>query len=211
MLWIALGIIISYLIGSIPTAYLFGRALKGIDIRNFGSGNVGATNALRVLGKWPGITVLILDILKGFCVVFFLASILAQKITNISTATLCVLFGASCICGHIWTVFLKFKGGKGVATMLGVFLGLSLKVVGPQFIIAVLLTWLLVFLITKIVSISSIVTSISIPIYLILFCQSKILVIFAVLLSILIIIRHKANLKRFLQGKEPQLSFKKSA
>src|SRR3989338_6731967 len=113
MPWIILGICISYFIGSLPTAYIFGRVLKGIDIRKFGSGNVGATNALRVLGKPAGIAVLVLDIFKGVVAVLFLGNIIATRITGIPDVTLRVLLGFSCISGHNWTIFLRFKGGKG--------------------------------------------------------------------------------------------------
>ncbi len=206
MLWIILGILISYLIGSIPTAYIFGRVLKGIDIRKFGSGNVGATNALRVLGKPAGITVLVLDILKGFVVVFFLGNSIVTRITGISDITARVLLGFCCIFGHNWTIFLKFKGGKGMATTLGVLLGLAVKVAGIKIIFVLLiLTWLIVFVITRIVSLASILSGVSLPAYMFLFKQPRILIYSSVLLSAFIILRHKSNLKRLFQGKEPRL------
>ena len=207
MLWIILGILISYLIGSIPTGYIFGRALKGIDIRKFGSGNVGATNALRVLGKPAGIAVLVLDILKGFVVVFFLGNIIVARITGIpDDITTRLLLGLSCICGHNWTIFLKFKGGKGMATTLGVLLGLTVKVAGLKLIFAlVILTWLVVFIITRIVSLASILSGITLPVYMFLFKQPRILICSSVLLSMFIILRHKSNLKRIFEGKEPRL------
>ncbi len=207
MLWIILGILISYLIGSIPTAYIFGRVLKGIDIRKFGSGNVGATNALRVLGKPAGIAVLVLDILKGFVVVFFLGNIIVARITGIpDDITTRLLLGLSCICGHNWTIFLKLKGGKGMATTLGVLLGLTVKVAGLKLIFAlVILTWLVVFIITRIVSLASILSGITLPVYMFLFKQPRILICSSVLLSMFIILRHKSNLKRIFEGKEPRL------
>ena len=206
MLWIILGILISYLIGSIPTAYIFGRLLKGIDIRKSGSGNVGATNALRVLGKPAGIAVLVLDILKGFAAVFFLGNIIAARITGISDITARVLLGFCCICGHNWTIFLRFKGGKGMATTLGVLLGLAVKAAGIKVVFAlVILTWIFVFVITRIVSLASILSGIALPLYMFLLKQPRILIYSSVLLSILIILRHKSNLKRLFQGKEPRL------
>jgi glycerol-3-phosphate acyltransferase PlsY len=210
MLWIILAIFISYLIGSIPTAYIFGRLLKGIDIRKFGSGNVGATNALRVLGKGPGMAVLILDMLKGFVAVVILADILLTRITFVSDEVLRIILGLGCISGHNWTVFLGFKGGKGVATTLGVLFGLSVKIVGLKLILAVILTWFLVFLVIRIVSIASVLTGVALPLYMLIFKQSKTLIFSGILLCIFIILRHKANLKRFFHGKEPRLSFKKS-
>ena len=208
MLWIILGIIISYFIGSIPTAFIFGRILKGIDIRQFGSGNVGATNALRVLGKGPGIMVLVLDILKGLVAVLFLGNfVLAKaKMVGISDEILRTLLGLSCISGHNWTIFLRFKGGKGVATTLGVLLGLAVKISGLKIVLGlVILTWIFMFLIIRIVSLASVICGISLPIYMVLFKQSNFLIFFGMLLAIFIILRHGSNIKRVLQGKERRL------
>lgn len=207
MAWIIIGLLVSYLIGSIPTAYIFGRLLKGIDIRKFGSGNVGATNALRVLGKPVGISVLILDIFKGFLVVVFLGDfIAARRIPVISAETLRTILGLSCVLGHNWTMFLGFKGGKGVATTLGVLSGLSVKITGLKIVLVlVILTWWIVFLILRTVSLASVLTGISLPIYMVLFKQSKALVYLSIFLSLFIILRHKSNLKRILQGKESRI------
>lgn len=206
MLWIILGILISYFIGSIPTAYIFGRVLKGIDIRKFGSGNVGATNALRVLGKRPGIMVLVLDILKGFVVVLFLGNFVLAKIAGISDETVRIFLGLSCISGHNWTIFLRFRGGKGIATTFGVLLGLTIKIASLKMVLSlVILTWVLTFIILRIVSLASVLTGISLPIYMILFKQPNVLTLSSIILAIFIILRHKLNLKRILQGKEPRL------
>ncbi|MBM3255812.1 MAG: glycerol-3-phosphate 1-O-acyltransferase PlsY [Candidatus Omnitrophica bacterium] len=210
MLWIITGSITSYLIGSIPNAYIFGRLLKGIDIRKEGSGNVGATNALRVLGKGPGIAVLALDILKGFLAVFVLGSLLAAKLSNISTESRSIILGLSCICGHNWTIFLGFKGGKGIATTLGVLIGLALQIPGLKLILLmVVITWLIVFIAARIVSLASVIAAIALPIYILLFKESAILAALSILLALFIILRHKSNLQRLLKGKEPRLSFKK--
>jgi len=209
MLWIIPGILISYLIGSIPTAYIFGRVLKGIDIRKFGSGNIGATNALRVLGKWPGITVLVLDILKGFIAVVFLGNLVVVRMGGLAETSARILLGLSCICGHNWTIFLKFKGGKGMATTLGVLLGLAVRVAGLNLIFAlVILTWLVIFIITRIVSLASILAGISLPIYMLFFGprDPHFLIFASFLLCLFIILRHKDNLKRISQGKEPRLN-----
>jgi glycerol-3-phosphate acyltransferase PlsY len=212
MLWIIPGIIVSYLIGSIPTAYIFGRVLKGIDIRKFGSGNVGATNALRVLGKGPGIAVLVLDIIKGLLPVIFLGNFLGYRAAFITDGTLRLILGLSCICGHNWTAFLRFKGGKGIATTFGVLLGLSLKITGLKLILAlVVLTWLITFLMVRIVSVASVLAGIALPIFTILLRQARGLISASILLCIFIILRHMTNLKRVFQGKEPRLKFKKSA
>jgi len=211
MLWIILGIFISYLIGSIPTAYIFGRLLKGIDIRQFGSGNVGATNALRVLGTGPGIAVLVLDILKGSLAVIFLGNLIYPKVAFVSDEILRIILGLSCICGHNWSIFLRFKGGKGIATTFGVLLGLSIKISGFKLIFGlVILTWVLVFVIVRIVSVASVLTGVTLPIYMIIFKQSNVLKFASILISIFILLRHKSNIKRVFQGKESRLRFKKS-
>ncbi len=210
MLWLFTGIIISYIIGSIPTGYIFGYLLKGIDIRKFGSGNVGATNAWRVLGKPAGITVLILDILKGYIPVVFLGSFLASRINLADKTILPVLLGLSCISGHNWTLFLGFKGGKGIATTLGVLFALSMQVSGLKLILLLLiLTWVLVFIIARIISIASVLTSIALPVYSLIFRQSNVVIFLSILLCMLSILRHKSNLKRIFEGKESRLKFRK--
>jgi glycerol-3-phosphate acyltransferase PlsY len=208
MLWILPAIIVSYLVGSVPTAYIFGRLLKNIDIRKFGSGNVGATNALRVLGKWPGITVLILDVIKGVLPVIFLGDFLLLRSTLDPQAALIIL-GLSCIAGHNWTIFLNFKGGKGMATTLGVLIGLAFRIADLKIILALLiLIWLSVFLITRIVSLASLISALALPVSMVLFKQSVILVITSLILSAFVILRHKSNLSRLLRGKETKLTFK---
>jgi len=212
MLLTIIALLISYLIGAIPTAYIFGKVLKGIDIRKVGSGNVGATNALRVLGKGAGISVLILDILKGFVVVVFLGSYFAAKPVLLSQQNLCILMGLFCICGHNWTVFLQFKGGKGIATTFGALLGLSLKIAGLKFVIALLiLVWFIVFFCFRIVSLASICSAVAFPVFSFLFKQSLLFIYLSLLLSVFVLIRHKANLVRIFQGKEPRLYFKKQS
>lgn len=206
MLLILFAIIISYSLGSIPTAYIFGRLLKGIDIRKHGSGNVGATNAWRVLGKTTGITVLVLDILKGYIPVVFLGSFLASRISLADKAILPISLGLSCICGHNWTLFLGFKGGKGIATTLGVLAGFSMQIPGLRLILILLiLTWFFIFLITRIISAASVLTSIALPVFTVMFRQSIAVVSFSILLCVFSVIRHLPNLKRILQGKEPRL------
>jgi glycerol-3-phosphate acyltransferase PlsY len=185
-MWIVLGIIINYLIGSIPTAYIFGRLLKGIDIRQYGSGNVGATNALRVLGKSAGITVLALDIVKGFLPLLLWGDFFAARTAWIDPEIVYIILGVSCICGHNWTIFLNFKGGKGIATTLGMLLAIAVKIAGLGLIIGlVLLIWVGTFLISRIVSLSSLVAASCFTIY-----------------------RHKSNIQRLRQGKESKIRFR---
>ena len=211
MLWIIAALLASYLLGSIPTAYLFGKILEGIDIRKVGSGNVGATNALRALGKGAGITVLVLDIFKGFITVIFLADYFLDKPILMQTLNLSIIMGLCCICGHNWTIFLQFKGGKGIATSFGVLLGLSLKMPGLNIVIGLMiLIWLIVFISFRIVSLASISGSIALPIFSFLFKQPFSFTLVSLLLCIFVIIRHKANLQRLFHGKEPRLDFNKT-
>ena len=211
MLLTIVALLISYLIGSIPTAYLFGRILKGIDIRKVGSGNVGATNALRVLGRGPGITVLIIDILKGLIVVFFLGDYFKNKEILWQVENLRIIMGLCCICGHNWTIFLQFKGGKGIAASLGVLLGLALRINGLNIVIGILITiWFAVFFLSRIVSLASIIAAIGLPASCVFFKQSKLMIAVSLVLCIFVIIRHKANLLRIFQGKEQRLHFKQS-
>jgi acyl phosphate:glycerol-3-phosphate acyltransferase len=209
MLLTIAALLISYLLGSIPTAYLFGKALKGIDIRQVGSGNVGATNALRVLGKGAGITVLLLDILKGLIVVSLLANFFVHKSVLFPEQNLRIFMGLCCICGHNWTIFLQFKGGKGIATSFGVLLGLAMKIPGLNIVVGlIILSWFLVFFSFRMVSLASITAALALPIYCFLFKQSFLLIGLCLFLCVFVIFRHKANLVRILQGKEPRLYFK---
>ena len=196
--------IVSYILGSIPTSYLMGKLIKKIDIRDFGSGNVGATNALRVLGTKIGIITLVIDIGKGILAVFLGKMIVAEP-SNI----VLIAFGLFAILGHIFTIFLKFKGGKGVATSAGVFIALTPLAVGIALIVFVLTVW-----ISRYVSLGSILAA------LVLFLvelywnithsfENIELLIFIFVIATFIIIRHKSNIKRILAGNENKLSFKK--
>lgn len=205
MLWMLLGIITSYILGSIPTAYLFGRIFKGVDIRKFGSGNVGATNAARILGKPLGITVLILDIFKGLIAVTFIGDFIILKNASFSAEAVRIILGLVCVCGHNWTIFLRFKGGKGVATSLGVLLGLAIKISPLRSVVLLaVLTWIIVFALSRIISLASLLTSVSFPIYVLLFKQSLTLITCSAILAFFIIWRHKSNIIRLLQRKEPK-------
>ena len=210
MPYLILGIILSYLIGSIPPAYLLGRLWKRIDIRKAGSGNIGATNALRVLGKKAGITILILDILKGIIPVIFLGDFIIARLASMSGEAIRIILGISCICGHNWTIFLRFKGGKGIATSLGVLLGLSLRIPGLNLVLGLVIgIWLIVLIISRIVSLASLLAGISLPIFMLVFRLSSVLVWASLVLCVMMVLRHRPNIKRLLQGKEPRIDFKK--
>lgn len=196
--------ILSYILGSIPTSFLMGKMIKKIDIREHGSGNVGATNALRVLGTKIGIITLIIDIGKGI-----LAVILGKMIVTDPSNIVVIAFGLLAILGHIFTIFLKFKGGKGVATAAGVFIALSPQAIGIALLVFVLTVW-----ISKYVSLGSILAA------LVLFgvelywnitnsFQNIELLIFVFIIAAFIIIRHKSNIKRIIAGNENRINFKK--
>jgi len=197
-----LGILSAYLIGSIPTAYIFGRVLKGVDIRQFGSGNIGAANTFRTIGRVPGLIVLAIDILKGFVCATYLANCFLY-ISPVARPELYTVFtGLAAIAGHNWTVFLKFKGGKGVATSAGVVIGLVPGIFWLGFLV-----WIIVFSITGYVSLASIIASISVPIFTLVFSEPTELVIFTSLLCLIIVYRHRSNIRRLSKGEEKRISF----
>ena len=197
-----LGFTAAYLIGSIPTAYIFGRVLKGIDIREHGSGNTGATNVFRVIGKAPGIAVLTIDIIKGFVCATYLASGFMYLAPVVRPEMYRILIGLCAIAGHNWTIFLKFKGGKGVATSAGVVTGLIPKIFWLGFLV-----WLITFFITGFVSLSSIIAIVSVPIFTLAFGEPTEIVVFMCLLCLIIVYKHKANIRRMARGEEKRISF----
>jgi glycerol-3-phosphate acyltransferase PlsY len=209
MLYRILFIIGAYLAGGIPFGYLAGKILKGIDIREYGSRNVGATNVFRVIGKGPGISVYLLDALKGLLPVL-LAKLLwpaqqpQQQWFHVAVALAAIL-------GHVFTPYLRFKGGKGVATASGAMLGLA-----PLPLLASLVTFAIVFGATRYVSLGSICASIVFPIgvaiQLILKGEDPFAPMLAVgwFVVLLILVTHKANIVRLVQGKENRISFKKN-
>ena len=202
MLGILISLILAYLIGSFPTSFIFAKVLKRVDIREAGSGNVGATNVFRVVGKLPAIFVLLIDIFKGYAAVRFLPDLFFNSTidANLGLELYKILLGTCAISGHVWTVFLKFKGGKGVATTTGVLIALAPKVIGGSAII-----WLLIFIIFRIVSVASIVASIFLPIFAAIFYTQTSLIIFCVILCLVGTYKHKSNIKRLIRGEEKKL------
>ena len=196
-----LGILSAYIIGSVPTAYIFGRLLKGVDIRKFGSGNIGATNTFRTIGRIPGLIVLAIDILKGFVCATYIANFF-MFISPVARPELYMVFtGLAAIAGHNWTVFLRFKGGKGVATSAGVVIGLVPGIFWLGF-----LAWVIVFSVTGYVSLASIIASISVPIFTLVFSEPTELIIFTSLLCLIIVYRHRSNIRRLSKGEEKRIS-----
>lgn len=219
----------AYLLGSIPTGYLVARA-KGVDIRAVGSGNIGATNVFRILGKTAGILVLTVDMLKGF-LACWLVPILAMKVFGLEAGLaakgdaetlkfslqfttagqardtlewLRIVTGIAAILGHNYTCWLKFKGGKGVATTAGVLLALF-----PKAFLVGLAVWLAVVFISRYVSLASILAAVSLPVSAWVFQSSTRMIVVAALLGTLAIYKHKANIQRLLNGTENRFGKKK--
>jgi acyl phosphate:glycerol-3-phosphate acyltransferase len=183
-------VLVSYLLGSISFGYLITKKIKGVDIRKLGSGNTGATNISRIIGLRYAVLVLILDALKG------LAAILLS--IYLSGETLVILLsGLAVIAGHNWPVFFAFKGGRGGATTLGVFLGLA-----PWATVVVFAIFILVIIITRYVSLGTIIAAISIPISLIILKYEPGYIFFGLAVCLILIWKHIPNIKRLIKGKE---------
>lgn len=202
MISLIAGTILSFLIGSIPTAYLVGKFVRGIDIRRQGSGNVGATNVFRVVGKTWGIGVLAFDISKGFFAVSFLPTIFTTG--HVSYLMLQLIFGLAAIAGHIWTPCLGFRGGKGVATSAGVFLALALKAA-----LGSILVWAGIFFWKRYVSLASLVTALSFPLWVFFFYgrtgSFTRLFPISLLVPVFIFYTHRGNIQRLRRGEEKRL------
>jgi glycerol-3-phosphate acyltransferase PlsY len=189
--------------GSFPTAFIAGKLLKGIDIRDFGSGNVGATNAFRTIGKGPGLVVLVIDFLKGLFAVIWLKHFLKGALVDnpdLASMDLGILLGAAAIAGHIWTVFLGFKGGKGVATTAGVMTSL-----GPLIVLSAFGIWLAFFLIWRYVSLASIFAAISLPVFSVIFGKDVYFIVFSAVLCFVGVLGHRPNIRRLMDGTEKKL------
>lgn len=195
--------IIAYLLGSIPTAVWVGRAKYGIDVREHGSKNAGATNTFRVLGKKAGITVLSIDVLKGFTASFLPYLFNVGEWQSERLITVQILASILAVVGHVFPVFVGFRGGKGVATSLGVIIGLHPPAAG--ICIAV---FLIVFISSNYVSLGAICAALTFPasIYFIFGITSLWLNGFAVLLATLVIIAHRKNIKRLIDGNENKMN-----
>ena len=186
-----------YLLGSIPFGYLIGRSY-GVDIRTKGSGNIGAANILRVIGKKPAAVTLLLDAVKGF-----LPTVLVRQVFLLPSNWV-ITVGLAAIIGHTFPVFLKFKGGKGVATSLGVLIGLS-----PLTAFFILLVWLAIFAASRIVSLASLAAALSLPPLLWhLANRQPAFLSFGVLITVLVFLAHRKNIKRLLSGQEPKVKWK---
>lgn len=202
--------LIAYHLGSIPTAVWVGKAWYNIDVREHGSKNAGATNTFRVLGKKPGIIVLAVDIIKGFLAVSLVKwfnYFMALDHTFDEVVQVQVVCAVAAILGHIFPVFAGFKGGKGVATSLGVIVGLE-----PLSALICIVLFLIVFIISNYVSLGAIVVSFAFPavVWWVTNNSSDVLFIFSIILSLAVIAAHRKNIKRLIKGEENKMNlFKK--
>jgi glycerol-3-phosphate acyltransferase PlsY len=200
-------VILAYLLGSIPTAVWVSKYFFKIDIRNYGSGNAGATNTLRVLGSKPGAFVFAIDMMKGFIAVDLAYLIAHYQMSNLDLTNFQVILGIAAVVGHIFPIWANFKGGKGIATLFGMILAIQPMVAGSLVIVFFLMLFL-----TRYVSLSSITASIAFPVLIFfIFREPEIMYrLFALATAILVVLTHHKNINRLLSGNESQINlFKK--
>ena len=206
MTTILLVLVLSYLLGSIPASIVVGRVAAGLDIREHGSGNAGATNVYRVLGLGPAILTGFVDVAKGSLAVVVISGIHAGTPPQLSADVLKIVAGGAAVAGHIWTVFAGFRGGKGMATAIG-----ALLFIAPAALGAALVVWLILLFTVRIMSIASLSAAIILPLATWVWetnpdgSTSTELLWFSIVLSLLIFFTHRANIGRILRGEEKRL------
>jgi len=192
-------VVLAYLTGSFPTSYLVGR-MRGIDLRAHGSGNLGATNTFRVLGAWAAIPVLIIDVLKGLGpATWFVAW------DGTADARLAVVYGLAAIIGHVWSVFLRFRGGKGIATGAGVLLALA-----PVTTLVALLVWIGIVSLTRMVSAASLAAASLVPLLAWMMDQPTHTIVFCLVIAVFVWWTHRDNVRRLLARTEHRFGSKES-
>ncbi|GGH03145.1 glycerol-3-phosphate 1-O-acyltransferase PlsY [Mucilaginibacter phyllosphaerae] len=203
-------LILAYLFGSIPTAVWIGQAFYNIDVREYGSGNAGATNTFRVLGKKAGIPVMLLDILKGWTatnLAYMVGTATTGPFNSVAFVNLQLALGVAAVMGHLFPVFAGFRGGKGIATLFGMILAINLP--AALLCVAVFITTLLI---TRYVSLSSILAGFIYPIGItfVFHVSVKSVIIYGMCIFILVLVTHQKNIERLLKGKESKVNlFKK--
>ena len=198
---VILGCLIAYLLGSIPFSVWIGKTFYGIDVREHGSGNAGATNTLRVLGKKTGFIVLFLDSLKGFLAANVVSVLDLDESLLLNYQ---MLFGMMAVIGHIYPIFAGFKGGKGIATLLGIVIAMSWKVSLVCMLCFVLIVW-----ITRFISVGSMLTCILSPLFvLVIHGKEMVFIYFCIGVALMVVYTHKSNIKRLLSGNENKFTFK---
>ena len=198
-----LALIIAYLLGSIPSAVWVGKLFFGVDVREHGSKNAGATNTFRVLGKKAGFPVLIMDIFKGWGAVTLLSYFCAFDPGTNQYVNFQLAIGMAAVFGHIYPIYVRFKGGKGVATLLGIIIAIHPEAAGIAFGV-----FLITFLISKYVSLGAIMAAIVFPFIVIFIFKSQdtpSLIYFSIVMSLLVIYTHRANIDRLLKKEENKM------
>ncbi len=198
-------LLISYLLGSIPTSVWIGKVFYGVDVREYGSGNAGATNTFRVLGKAAGVPVLIFDSMKGWIAVMLPLWFLSAGDSPVLFENIRVLCGKAAVVGHVLPVFAGFRGGKGVATLLGVAAGMQ-----PIAALVCTLVFMLILVVTHYVSLGSILASLLYGLFLLVIdkVHHDATIIFAVMIPVLVILTHTKNIRRLLDGNESRTYLK---
>jgi glycerol-3-phosphate acyltransferase PlsY len=196
---ILIGVILSYLIGSMPTALWVGKAFYGIDIREHGSGNSGATNTFRVLGKKAGSMVLIIDILKGLTAASLVRYCYFLDPGSVRYVNIQLLFGLVSVLGHIFPIYCQFKGGKGIATLLGMIIGIHYLSA-----LACVMLFIIVLFSTRYVSLSSMLAAVAFPLFAIVIYKNEepLFVAFGIAAAIMVILTHQKNIARLVEGTE---------
>ncbi len=206
MTTVFLVLVLSYLLGSIPTSIIVGRVAGGLDIREHGSGNAGATNVYRVLGLGPAILVALVDVAKGSVAVLVISGIQVGATPQLSADIMMILAGGTAVAGHIWTIFAGFRGGKGMATAIG-----ALAFIAPAALGAALVVWLILLFTIRIMSLASLSAAIILPLATWVWetnpdgSTSLEILWFSIALCLLIFYTHRANIGRILRGEEPRL------
>lgn len=202
-------VLLAYLMGSIPFGLIVGKIGYGKDVRQFGSGNLGATNVFRVLGLLPGIIVFVLDLLKGLLATGLASYLFPHTPTliqhvqnpNLLDATVVVLAAMAVICGHNWSLYLKFSGGKGVATGAGVLIMLV-----PLIVLILTIFWAILVAATRYVSLASISIVLAFPILMLVFHPGNVpYIIFSFTATFVVVFQHRSNIKRLLAGTENKI------
>ena len=179
------------MLGSIPFGMLISRKIAGVDISQEGSGNIGATNVSRILGLKYGIATLALDSIKGFIPVYIASSLFSQN------SALACLTGISALVGHMFSIFIKFRGGKGIATGLGIFLALS-----PYNTLICMILFIITVFVWDFISLGSIIASLTMPVIIFISNENSYLITSSAIMSLLICFKHRGNIQRLLKGKE---------
>ncbi|MDB5239460.1 MAG: acyl-phosphate glycerol 3-phosphate acyltransferase [Spirosoma sp.] len=201
-IFIGVTCVAAYLIGSIPTAVWYGEGFFGIDVRQHGSGNAGATNVFRVLGKRAGTIVMLVDVLKGYTATIMAALLwYTGIITSTEVLTFKIIFGLLAVTGHLYPVFAQFKGGKGVASLLGMVLAIH-----PEMALVCIGIFLLVVIASQYVSLGSILAALAFPVLLLLRIfgekESPLLIVFGFIVFLMVVFTHQKNIGRLLRGQE---------